>query len=201
MPLGIPAGEGGDSPEVIALKAQVEQTARKYAREHNWCSVVNQALKEMGIEPSETINITVEGMVPFALDVAVPKAIFAGLSEDEEMTAAAKLLDEGSITYHPPGGVRRVPGTTAKGGSMLVASVEMYAGKVDDDLPEGYAKVFTSSEGRVAHILDHGESSRRRDGRWAVALCRAESYSWAETSARDEGRTCARCSERLAQLR
>lgn len=37
----------------LVSKAQVRQVAKKYAVQHDWCSVVDEALREMGINPEE----------------------------------------------------------------------------------------------------------------------------------------------------
>lgn len=61
-----------ESPEVTALKEKVAITARRLAREHGLCDVVDRALREVGIEPLP------EQMIEITLRIPESKFDFGG---------------------------------------------------------------------------------------------------------------------------
>lgn len=46
--------------EMVAFKKKVVEVAHKYAEEYDWCSVVDNALDDMGIKVTGTVVLTVE---------------------------------------------------------------------------------------------------------------------------------------------
>lgn len=68
------------------LKEKVRSVAGKYAQEHDWCSQVDEALEEMGIEGGIVVRHTVR------LTLTVVVAVNA--NEDNAEAAATALLPE-----------------------------------------------------------------------------------------------------------
>lgn len=53
-----------DSPELAAYKLKVAQVARRLGREHNMCSVLNDGLREIGIEPLPSQDVVITLRIP-----------------------------------------------------------------------------------------------------------------------------------------
>jgi len=78
---------GADSPELERFKAQVVEVAQRYAREHDLCEVVDEALKEMGLDKmNEFTKVKVLVHVPLVIPVEVRAGLVTGL--DDEATKA-----------------------------------------------------------------------------------------------------------------
>lgn len=189
--------------ELRDLKAGVVKIARREAKTHNWCSVVDRALEEMGLGPKWQ-TVTVEATVPLSITLDIdtnlantidPESIqqalqrqLSSLPREGEGLSAARFRRGHGVTVGVP---------TVTQTSVVVAPAPSPGDRV---APGGYLIGFTSVEGRVAHYVP--ESYMRRTDRWTrgSAICGAEPNGrWQESSARDTGGVCARCEERSAR--
>jgi hypothetical protein len=190
MPLHIPATD--EHPEVAALKAQVRKVANKYAKRHSWCSVVKDALREMGIDPDEP-KITVDIDFQIAgteVQTAVRKFLvsdLAGKTTAEQNTLAAEQI---SPIVNVSGVAVTIP-VTVLDMNLHTASA---SGPVVD-VPDGYSAFFSSAEGRVKHLVRTVDVERQYT-RATRFVCGTYTYDRTATSLRSENRICAKCASR-----
>jgi len=201
MPLNIPASAEVEPKEVREFKTKVETIAKRYAKQHNLCSVVDKALAEMGVgKPADPINVTVEVMVPVTMVIEMDKGDFAGKTPEEEaqivaahLSKTGNLIVDSNITRP-----RRAPRMTK--GDLDVRDVSEWTPEPTQVgttvVPSGYEPRFTSDQGRVSHLLTVFQAEEQRRGRYAAAACGASSYYWTSHSYRDEGRVCQKCMDR-----
>jgi hypothetical protein len=192
MPLNIEATETTEPAEVAALKKKVEAVAKRYAKRHNWCSVVDVALEEMGVHDKPVrMQVEVEYVVPIKARLEIDPTQFAGKTEEEQHALMASLLRGSTSTYFRED-TRQI--TTPEFGEVTVSSLNEYVIPPmvigDYTVPEGILARYTSREGRVAHLL---RPNAGHNTRYAAALCGTSSYHWTENSARSENRVCANC--------
>lgn len=76
-----------DSPELAEFKKRVAVVARRYAREHGLCDVLDTALRELDIEPAE------QQMVVITLRIPEDKFDFNQEEMEVEEVVAAQLED------------------------------------------------------------------------------------------------------------
>lgn len=80
-----PAPEPADSPELVAFKLRVAQVARRLATEHNMCDVIDEGLRELGIEPIPAGDVLIT--------LRIPEEEFSGYREEH------RTFEEDVITY------------------------------------------------------------------------------------------------------
>jgi hypothetical protein len=200
MALRIPAVEGKD--ELTAFQQQVIRTADAYGKKHNLCSVLDQALADLGLSRADLKNtqpgrVRVKAAVELELDLVYSDiSEFAGMSPSQERAKVAKLLDDvlkkAKLTAPNGQGVTIDKDFTAE---LKVESVDpgptpQRLSILDGGLRPEYKLAFTGPEGRVSHIVS-GESDTWG---YVYSACGVSSYDgWPSTSSRDEGRVCAQC--------
>lgn len=180
------------------FKGQVAVTARKYATAHGWCSVVDDALREMGIDPRNPggNGVTLYARVVINMPVEVVVGItdptpFVDKTEDEQKEAIARLISA-RVTFGNVTGVNVLSQNLLP---VTVLSLDNHEGDIGG-VPPGYLGRFTSGDGRVKHLVGVDEQRRLDRGHGVTALCGQLSYGWTEHSSRDEGRVCERCMAR-----
>ena len=201
MPLDLSEHEEVNS-ELNEFKTKVEVIAKKYAKEHNWCEVVDRALAEIGIEPTglrAMVDVQVTVQMPISLDSITD--LVGKTPEEINTTIAEKMVQDGFVLVpaHQSHGIRYLSTHDRLNADRFkVTDVnELTGSSTINGVPMGYVAVFTSDEGRVSHyVLQSGMESRYGSS----ALCGASVYRWREHSSRDEGRVCAKCRQRAQNL-
>lgn len=190
-----------EHPEVTALKEKVREVAKRYARRHDWCSVVDDALREMGVEEArpQRINVSIRFTSPMLDGEQETTARFfvrdlVGKSEAEQNAWVAEQI---APTVRLGGASVTIPVTVLDLTHMEPQGL--------DAVPEGYVAFYTSAEGRVAHLMQTPGAVRRGmvtmtdylSRHPVYGMCGAGGYGQVEESTRSEGRVCKRCSDRL----
>lgn len=187
--------------ELADLKKNVTTVAQREAKKHNWCSVVDKALEEMGLGP-KWVRGSIEVNVKLRVNCDVDENVYP--NDQSETRESLRLEIENSL---------KIPKTFSAAGlkfaktaqSVTVANVSLgdvdfepylptEERPVDTDVPDGFQARFTSNDGRVRHYVPI-----LRRGR-LYAMCLKSSRDWSESSTRDEGRVCAECVRRAARL-
>ena len=139
----------GDSVEVAALKAKVQTVAKKYTDKYGWCSEVNRALREMGINNHEPIEVKVSFVVngltvENVIEVPVESLLGHDAQGQQEIIAGA------------------LPNVQIKIGSRVIETARVSPDDIvsfevhnDPNGTEGDTLRwwYTSDEGRVLHYL------------------------------------------------
>jgi hypothetical protein len=213
MPITLPE-QAAEHPDVTALKERVREVATKYAKNHNWCGVVKQALREAGIEDpnSQKIAVTISFTVAGSeAQTAVKKfnvSDLVGKTHEEQMVWIAEKIapkvDVAGTQVTLPVAVLDIDGTfeaRTSSGLIVVDGLEY---------PQGYIHYYTSDDSRVAHLgrhrwdpegINHPDAlrewhlaARRSYLRGICASSQSELYGAPRpTSSRSEHRICARC--------
>jgi len=201
MPLDLSEHEEVNS-ELNEFKTKVEVIAKKYAKEHNWCEVVDRALAEIGIEPTglrAMVDVQVTVQMPISLDSITD--LVGKTPEEINTTIAEKMVQDGFVLVpaHQSHGIRYLSTHDRLNADRFkVVDVNELSNNITvNGIPMGYAPMFTSDEGRVSHYVLRSELENRYG---TSALCGANVYRWRERSDRDEGRTCAKCQQRARNL-
>lgn len=211
MPLILPE-QPPEHPDVTALKNRVREVAARYKKRYNWCDEINAALREAGVDTvnarmSVTIRFSVAGSEEQTATKVFDVASLMGKTHEEQVAWVADQIapkvDVAGVQVTLPVTVHEVdgeypPDQVTNNGLIIVGGLSY---------PTGHLHFYTSSEGRVAHLVrydwdpqtnDHSaalqayRTTRRYDTR---GLCGAETYSPQGRSLRSEGRVCARCTE------
>lgn len=190
-----------EHPDVTALKAKVTTVARRYASSHGWCSVVEDALREAGVTgTSGPRNINVE--VTFTVNggeeqKAVHRFPRDPLAVAESVEAQHQYVLDQIVVPSV------VLGVEVKPEVQIIDLTEATHGKGGLEYPDGFVHVYSSREGRVAHLLreptDRGHTENLR--RWLrrglhYAMCGSMMSAPTEESDRSEDRVCKKCLER-----
>ena len=191
-----------DSPELAEFKAHVVRVARKYATAHNWCGVVDSALREMGAMPmNETVDVKVTTDI-MEMVVKVKPEEFAGLTARRQATKIVGLI--GAVSLMGAGAVRG--SLTLRPESITGMEIKSKPRKsairgVPDD-NEVHRFRYTSDSGRVAHAflrsdVDEMGSIRVRGTADAICNTAVDLRHAVRRSHRGEDRLCDRCTARL----
>ena len=215
MPLILPE-QPPEHPDVTALKNRVREVAADYKRRYNWCNEINAALREAGIDTvnakmSVAIQFSVAGSETQTATKTFEVASLMGKTHEEQLAwiadQIAPKVDVAGTAVTLPVTVIDIDGEYKEPESPLAGGMITLNGLT---YPEGYIHFFTSSEGRVAHLVryqwtpttmqSHIEELRRvkearRYGQLR-AICGTDAYTPAANSIRSEGRVCVRCTER-----
>lgn len=199
--------------QISALKKQrikerqkIIEVATRMAKNHNLCSVVDDALKEAGLY-GPVKKIQVNATVDLAVVVAVDQETWDNLSEEEQKSLLGEAKID-TITWNP-GGATAIRGVALGNQTLAAQPVIVKKDIVIDGVSEPPARVetpfdgqwlFTSSEGRVRHAVRMQTNGPRLVN--SRAVCGAEpgfyrNSTWVHHSSRDEGRRCANCEKRL----
>lgn len=177
-------------------KKQVAIIAKEYAKKHNLCSVVDQALRDIGIDPDiakpKVVRAKANITLTFDFTTDLDLSDFSGLDETEQNAKLLDLINEKKVT---------IPTTAIDNNAVgYVNSID----EVDANTPGpnglryGFAYSFTSNEGRVRHIIQN--TSDIYLGHYTLCNYGVIYGDLRTTSTRDEGRVCAGCSERYGKL-
>jgi hypothetical protein len=203
MPLDLSEHEEVNS-ELNEFKNRVEVIAKRYAKQHRWCEVVDQALAEIGIEPTgirATVDVQVTVQMPVSLE-SITDLVGKTPEEINEAIAAKMVRDQFVLVpARQEHGVRYLSThDRIRPEQLTVVDINELEGAPQiNGVPMGHRRGFTSNEGRVVHFVS---DAYWRETSWhSRALCGAQpSYQWSETSERDENRTCAKCLDRATRL-
>jgi hypothetical protein len=191
------------------LKTKVVTVAKREAKTHNWCSVVDRALVEVGLGP-QWETVAVEMTVPLSMNLDVDKNIYENLDPEWVQTTLQTALDS-LPRQGVEGGVRFRGSQKVQVGTPEITKFEkaeqqapVVLGTHDVVPPPGYEARYTSHEGRVLHYVQvrNERATANYNRLQRSALCNgsnATSYYWSETSNRAEGRVCAECQRRAAR--
>lgn len=173
-----------DTPEVAALKEKVREVAQKYAKQHNWCSVVKRALKEAGIESDPvTVSVNVTTALGMTFVVKTDPSTLIGKTEDEQKAVLAERI--GQVTLSGAKGVT---------GSFKVlpeAIAEMAVQPQQELAAPDPAWLYINDSSRVRHLIVSGN---RIDPTGRYTACGEYLYQDGQDwSNRAEDRNCARC--------
>lgn len=176
------------------FRAKVRTEAMEMARANDLCAVVEQTLKKVGID-NENRFITVVITSETRRVLKVPADLIFGLDE----AALAKVVNQ----YINGGLPNPVSWRSVEQISLTSTNVGAPAVKVVEEPDAVYENRFTSSEGRVKHLIQRTDNPNgRRDGLSDEALCGAVTKRWdrwPSHSSRDEHRTCSNCETRYAK--
>lgn len=181
-----------DSPEVAALKEKVRSVARVYARQHNWCSVVETALREMGIDdgPQRNVIIGVETVFGATLRVRIDPTVLHEKNEEQQRVAVAEQID--SFTISGPG----VDAAALKARPEMIREMTLISTPASAQDPHWW---YLSDNGRVLHyfrdvgrVQDQGYGYM--DGICGRAGARIQDLT--QNSPVGENRRCERCEQR-----
>ena len=167
--------EQNESSELEAFKRKVWEVASRYATLYDWCSVVEEALNELGVNEPEQISINIKTQIG-TIDAQVDKN---DLPRDPEKQREFLASVIGPV--HVAGKVMSI------GPDFIIDAV------VVDDQPEINVPYgdkarwkFVSDEGRVRHYVPNFST---------VSVCEIQHYTlWTYRSSRDNGRFCKECS-------
>lgn len=202
MPLDLSDQEDANA-ELNQFKAHVKEVANKYTERHGWCDVVNQALREIGVEP-EGIRavVDVEIKVQMPVSIADIKDLMGKTPEEQNAIIASKLIADRFVTVPSTQshGVRYLSThDVIKPDQLKVVDVnQMAADTLVNGVPAGYVAVFTSDDGRVRHFIQSAWAGERTFSRYG--LCGVQIPYPKTTSTRDQGRNCVKCTERARNL-
>lgn len=195
-----------DTPEVEAYKQKVKEVAQRYARDHNWCSVVNRALAELGIDDTKTVDVGVTLSSGITFNTRVAAAALLNRSEAEQFAVVAEKVPTLSI-----GGINVASSTS------LPVTVESISGltllsspppEPGSEIEEDGVWLYTSNEGRVRHFFRDAqivneqvvEGPRRHERYYGYryrSVCGTETWSDPViASPRGTGNDCAKCIQR-----
>ena len=196
MPLNIEVPT--EHPDVTALKQKVIKVADQYTRTHGWCDVVNQALRDMGVKGvpgprkiNVEVTFTVEGVD--GEQRATHRFDRESLADKTTEQQHEYVLEQ-IVTPSVVLGVQITPNVT-----IIDLNEAARTSRDGLEYPEGYVHVYTSREGRVAHLLrDPGVDDLRRWLRRGIhyAMCSDLMTSPVTESDRSEGRVCKKCLDR-----
>ena len=196
MPLNLETPESQEHPDVIACKRRILQLARDHTNRFHCGGGAEEAVRAAGLMPPAERRLQV--VVEFSLSdgehqettLRFDESDLIDKTEEEQNTFVEEMLRADAMIYV---GDQRIPVP------IMVHDLNLLA--PPEGVPMGHSLLYTSNEGRVAHIVpDHDTSGRGRRRGLAVALCSTESFGWQETSPRASGETCARCSERASRM-
>jgi hypothetical protein len=185
-----------------ATKTKAVEVARKAAKKHNWCHVIDEVLEEAGLV-GEMVEREVEMLVPVTIRCRVSAE---QIEDDDGWACLARQAKVSGIIWELTGdGVRPLRGNNQPAaGDYEAEDIEIIdvreipppPPRVEGTPPAGCRVAFVSIEGRVRHYF------REDAGYQDTALCGATSYfsRAVERSSRDSGRICKKCEERAANL-
>ena len=184
-----------DSEEIRAFKEKVKRVAKKYAKDHQWCEVVDQALREMGIEdPRKDCVVKViigDDLMTLSVRAEVKDLI------DKDAEAQARVLvrrigtpniyaDYGSGTLKvKPDQITAMELTSPLPPSASQVQGDFTWGYVDEHRSRVMHAFLTADLGRVTAYSQCGRASVWRDDTL---------YSNSSASA---GRKCSACESKL----
>lgn len=229
MPLNIEVTEPTEHPDVTALKQKVAEAAKEHSR-RNHCGEYKSWLRQLGIEDVKAKKIVVEitftafGVEGQKATKAFPEKDLVGKTAEEQNAWVAEQISE-KVTI--AGTQVAIPLTVtdlnpAEDAVVLTeASPSWGTTGLGLVVPYGYTHVYTSNEGRVAHLvrlndetlrqlhLTNGEREQENiiltflnrgngyRGR-ATAACSTDPGAWggwARASSRSENRICQNCNQ------
>lgn len=197
--------------ETREMRIKVVETARKYAVQHNLCTVVDEALEEAGLGP-QVEAIQVELVVPTTISVSVDVNQLEGMSDDEKkMYIASRLRINTTVAPDNTllvrsvgvGGGRRHLQTVVEIGEIEVKGIGTVPPPPPDPhgAPPGYVARYTSNDGRVLHFFSVEAAASDRT---VTAVCQNTPYiygtSLREHSVRGENRVCHACATRARNI-
>lgn len=203
-------------------RVRLVDIAQRYAKNHNLCSVVDQALTEAGLF-GQTVKKKITADVSMEVYIDVDAEIFDGMTEDEQKEALQKAQITGvvwkadaSAVRGVANGTRQLTQPTTNIGEIVVKSVEtvdanaVISGTTGNAvLPAGFLALYTAPEGRVLHIVEAIGLENRNVGSMVnvdgvdfrvrnTPLCGRSMWGygnriWMPTSTRSVGRYCQGC--------
>lgn len=178
-----------DSPEVAALKEKVKEVAERYAKRHNWCDVVKQALIEAGCmnDDKTTLLVKVTLTLGFVFDVKIPPGELHEKTEAEQKAILAEKIGTVSLV-----GANKVTG----GFKVAPSSITTMEAVPPPPTPEHARHAawrYLGNDGRVRHLF---VASNAPNTNSSYTACGETNYNTGqERSTRGEDRGCARCSQ------
>jgi hypothetical protein len=161
------------------LREKVITTARKYAKDHGLCSVVDQAIEEAGLGPAWK-HIELKMTVPTTIKLSVDGDLIEGLSEDEMKSYVAEKIAPSLLTmvdvtktdglvreklaYGGGGRAGRyaIPEPIVELGDIVVESTQTIElpEPPPSEAPPGWFAAYTSADGRVKHFFSESMANR-----------------------------------------
>ena len=200
-----------DSPELAEYKVKVEEVARRYAKQNNWCRVIDDVLRDLDIRPERKVRIDVTTSFGLVLTHSVKPSALVGLSEEEQRALVASEIGNLSVTGTSATGRIDLTPEMISDLSLPAVSRVMFGGYVENEHVPGHGTwLYTGDDARVEHffpdvrvedgVIKHDDGRTFQDYyRIGHALCgRMDTYTLRRTSPRSEQRHCARCTDRLA---
>jgi hypothetical protein len=183
MPLNLEVQEHKESAEIRELKRTVRTAAQKMAKKHNMCGVVDQTLKEIGIDSTDTMTIEAQLIVPITVSVFIDPHSFAEMSHEEQIKTIQDGFKGTSMIMTLRNSAFQMGSYNSSAKDVQVLDLNQAIGA--DRTPAGYNRYYTSDEGRVVHFVSQ----------YGSALCGVETWNhWTEHSPRGTGSICLKCS-------
>lgn len=172
------------------FRAKVRAEAMEMARRHNLCSTVEETLHKVGID-NGIRYVTITRQEQITQTLKVPEDLIFGMDE-AALAKAAKQYVEGKL-----------PNSRAWNSVEQINYVTSPVGEVTVSMVDGldtYDQRYSSSEGRVKHLVRLIGTDSFEDEALCGAEFREEWNRWPEYSARGENRLCANCEVKFAKV-
>lgn len=150
--LDFSAYEVRDTPELRAYKARVVEVARKYARRHHLCSVVDDALREMDALPNENQFVNVKVSTDWCdWTVRVRPGDFKDLDLEGQVKKLIQVMGSVSLATQIGSGRVKLKPESITSMTVIQPPVALSGAVPDDD--NNFTFRYTGASGRVAHIF------------------------------------------------
>ena len=147
--------ERNESPELETFKNRVWEVAKKYASEYDWCSVVNEALIELGVHEPEDVSVNVETQIG-TVTIQVAKNDLPS-DPDEQRAFLAYAI-----------GPVRIANKSMSIGADFIIDATIADVQPVNSVPYGNKDSwqFMSDKGRVRHYVSRSYSACGLYSRW-----------------------------------
>ena len=165
--------EQNESFELETFKNRVWEVAQKYASEYDWCSVVDEALIELGVNKPEEVSVNVETQI----GTVTIRLVKNDLPSDPDEQLAFLASEIGPVY---------IAGKNMSIGADFIIDATIADVQPVNSVPYGSEDdwKFTSDEGWARHYVSGSYS-----------VCGVYNGLWAQHSSRDNGGFCKECSD------
>lgn len=188
--------------EMRDLKVRVIDTARKYAKNHGLCDVVERALDEAGID-LEYKRVQIEMTVPVVIVAEIDATLIESATDEEKAQIILENIklqpapeQRGRLQTSLLRNARFVSMGDVKGAVVSVGEVASGTSIYDyNNPPPRYLCMYMGWDGRVAHFIRSGHSEYALCGIWHTNW---RDYTGSTQKKNDDGSVavCKKCLKR-----
>jgi len=180
-------------------KAEVVRVSRRYAQQHGWCNVVDQALREVGALAAPMVVNTALAVTQ-NVQLTVPSDVWNGLDEDGQKEYIASLARRAGLFI--TGSYQDEDLRLNMTGRATNFEVGVPGEAAADGTPAGYVWRYRDNEGRVMHLWDArlDQANNEQGDSVCGRLHKPRRRTLLMDSTRATGGHCGRCEERAARL-